>query len=517
MEYMEPSSQPTKTTMILCCECGVPIEPNPSNMCVTCLRNHIDITENIPKQAVLHFCRNCERYLQPPGEWVTAALESRELLALCLKKLKGLKAVKLVDAGFVWTEPHSKRIKVKLTVHGEINGGTVLQQVFIVEFTVQNQMCDDCHRTEAKDFWHCLVQVRQRAENKKTFYYLEQLILKHKAHENTLGIKPLHGGLDFYYANFNHAKKMVDFLQYMVPVKVTTSKRLISHDIHSNNFNYKYTWSVEIAPLSKDSAVCLSKKLRQQLGNLSPVCLVYKVATGIHLIDPMTAQISELPGQMFFRNPFEALCDPKQLVEYVVMDIEPIMDKDRKHIPGTGHVSFRHVLCDIWVVRSSELGINENTIHTRSHLGHLLKVGDSVMGYNLGEANLNNTEFENLSADQIPDVLLVRKCYADRQTRSNNRNWKLRHLADEATDERSKHDFHEFLEDLEEDVDYRKQINIYRDAKKALPVDSNDKQAANDSVPHITLAEMLEDLALDCEDDAMGEDNADEGAGAEEL
>jgi nonsense-mediated mRNA decay protein 3 len=37
------------------------------------------------------------------------------------------------------------------------------------------------------------VQVRQKAENKKTFYYLEQLILKHNAHEHTLGIKPIHG------------------------------------------------------------------------------------------------------------------------------------------------------------------------------------------------------------------------------------------------------------------------------------------------------------------------------------
>lgn len=54
-------------------------------------------------------------------------------------------------------------------------------------------MCDDCHRTEAKDYWRALVQVRQRAINKKTFYYLEQLILKYKAHEQTLGIKPIHG------------------------------------------------------------------------------------------------------------------------------------------------------------------------------------------------------------------------------------------------------------------------------------------------------------------------------------
>ncbi|XP_037936167.1 60S ribosomal export protein NMD3 [Teleopsis dalmanni] len=508
MEYidMKTSTEEDKQqAMILCCECGVLIQPNPSNMCATCLRTHVDITESIPKQAILHFCRNCERYLQPPGEWVSAALESRELLALCIKKLKGLKEVKLVDAGFVWTEPHSKRIKVKLTVHGEISGGTVLQQVFIVEFTVQNQMCDDCHRTEAKDFWRCLVQIRQRAENKKTFYYLEQLILKHKAHERTLGIKPIHGGLDFYYANENHARKMIDFLQAMVPVKVTTSKRLISHDIHSNNYNYKYTWSVEIAPISKDSAVCLPKKLRHQLGNLSPICLIYKVASGIHLIDPLTAQISELSGQAYFRAPFSAICNPNQLVEYIVMDIEIILDKDRKSYPGQGQLSFKHVPCDIWLVRASELGVNENTTHTRSHLGHLLKVGDSVLGYNLGDTNLNDPEFEKLTSDEIPDIILVRKCYSDRQTRTNQRNWKLKHLADEATDERSKHDYHEFLEDLEEDPDYRKNVNIYRDAQK-VPVDIGDTLAFNDNIPRITLAEMLEDMTLECADDEMGDD-----------
>lgn len=98
----------------LCCECGTPITPNPSNMCVACLRSQVDITEGIPKQATLYFCRGCERYLQGASEWIYCTLESRELLSLCLKKLKGLNRVKLVDAAFVWTEPHSKRIKVNM-------------------------------------------------------------------------------------------------------------------------------------------------------------------------------------------------------------------------------------------------------------------------------------------------------------------------------------------------------------------------------------------------------------------
>lgn len=139
--------------------------------------------------------------------------------------------------------------------------GAILQQVFVVEYVVQYQMCDDCHRVEAKDFWKAVVQVRQKVRclcalrnllvftwnalkncpawqkpsgdsterlkirftnagialrdlfkflhghwhavliwqtlHKKTFYYLEQLILKHKLHQNSLNIKEIHGRSNF--------------------------------------------------------------------------------------------------------------------------------------------------------------------------------------------------------------------------------------------------------------------------------------------------------------------------------
>jgi nonsense-mediated mRNA decay protein 3 len=100
--------------------CGTPIASNPSNMCINCVRSQVDITDGIPKQLNLHFDRNCGRYLNPPNAWVTAELESKDLLSICLKKIKGLNKVKLVDAGFVWTEPHSKRVKVKLTIQKEV-------------------------------------------------------------------------------------------------------------------------------------------------------------------------------------------------------------------------------------------------------------------------------------------------------------------------------------------------------------------------------------------------------------
>ncbi|CAG9809837.1 unnamed protein product [Chironomus riparius] len=497
MEYVSAgsSSGPQAATMqILCCSCGTLIDPNPLNTCAACLRTQVDITENIPKQGTLLFCRNCERYLNPPNDWITASLESRELLSLCLKRIKGLKEVKLVDAGFIWTEPHSKRVKVKLTVHAEVHGGIVLEQVFVVEFVVNNQMCDDCHRHEAKDFWKCMVQVRQKASNKKTLYYMEQMILKHKAHDNTLGIKNAPCGLDFFFTGENHARKMVDFLHTILPLKFTQSKKLISHDIHSNEYNYKFTWVIEIVPISKGSLVCLSKKLQQSSGNISPICLVQNVATTVHLIDPITAQMADISGQTYFRYPFLPICDPKQLVQYTVMDIEII--KERKTFPGQGPVSYKHVIADIWLVKSSELGINDSTIHTKTHLGHLLRPGDEVLGFDLRDSVINNDDFEKLNPDNVPDVIVIKKHFPDKDKRRRMRKWKLKRLPKEADgDTDMENDYNEFLDDLEEDPDMRMRVNIYKDNKKQqIPVDENDMD--DPSAPQITLEEMLDDLVI---------------------
>jgi nonsense-mediated mRNA decay protein 3 len=79
-------------------------------------------------------------------------------MALCLKRLKNLSKVRLVDAKFVWTEPHSKRIKVQLSVQAEVVQGTILQQSFVVEYVVGGQMCDTCRRVEAKDTWNANVR-----------------------------------------------------------------------------------------------------------------------------------------------------------------------------------------------------------------------------------------------------------------------------------------------------------------------------------------------------------------------
>jgi nonsense-mediated mRNA decay protein 3 len=80
------------------------------------------------------------------------------------------------------------RLNIKLTVQKEVMNGAVLQQAALVEFTIRNQQCKDCQASFAQGTWHAVVQVRQRVPHKRTFFFLEQLLLKHNAHSECINI-----------------------------------------------------------------------------------------------------------------------------------------------------------------------------------------------------------------------------------------------------------------------------------------------------------------------------------------
>lgn len=218
-----------KRTCTLCCNCGIAMEANPTAQCVTCLKQGMDVTADLARSIVLPHCkpgylldqryrlfkpkklllnisfafsgRECERYLGD-SRWMKCERESRELLALCLKKVKGLKkGCQLIDANFVYTEEHCKRLKVKLLVQAEIHAGAALQQEVIIEYTIANKQCEDCCRSYTPHTWKAAVQVRQKVTHRRTLMHLEQLILTHQAHEKLLFVSQSPEGLDFHFGS----------------------------------------------------------------------------------------------------------------------------------------------------------------------------------------------------------------------------------------------------------------------------------------------------------------------------
>ena len=463
---------------VLCCNCGTAIAPNSSSMCAQCLSSKVDITEGISTQLTVHRCRGCERWLKPG--WIDADMESAELMALCIKKVKGLQRVKLIDAQWIWTEPHSMRLKVKLTIQKEVVGHTILQQSFVAEFVVRNRQCDECAKQYTDGTWKSVVQVRQRADHKRTFYYLEQLLLKHNAHARALSIQSFRDGMDFYFTERNEAVRFVDFLQSVVPVRVKNTKKLISSDNHSNLFNYKFSHLMNIVPFCKDDVVVLPRQLARQLGDITPLVLVERVTSLVHLVDPLTCD----------RASFDITCFTKisdsdksggwsapvfsapRLVEYIILGVEAALPPQRA---GAASQVFRSKtrLAAVEGARATDLGVNDIRFRTMTHLGHLLNAGDTVLGYDVasGVGNMDDDERARIEKRQaLPDVVLVRKLYG---AESKKRGWRLRKLQvdvveEDAVGRRDVHaaeerDYETFLQQLEGDREMRKQINLYSD------------------------------------------------------
>ena len=406
-------------------------------------------------------------------------------------------------------------MKVKITIQQEAFQGTILQQTFEVEYVVAYHQCPDCAKSFTANTWRAVVQVRQKVPHKRTFLYLEQLILKHSAHKDTINIKEVKDGLDFYYSQRNHAEKFVDFLTSVAPVKTKKSQELISMDIHTSTKSYKFSFSVELVPICKDDLVALPIKLAKQIGNIAPLTICYRVGTSINLIDPNTLQTADVSTPVYWRSPFTSLADVQELVEFVVMDVEPI-----------GPQKGRFMLAEATVARASDLGVNDITYFTRTHLGSILHPGDNVMGYHLTGTNFNNPQFEALEQSpslsaHIPDVLLVKKSYV-RKKKSKSRNWRLKRmnkdegemLPKKQDQEKMERDFEMFLRDVEEDTELRSTVALYKARQEkrerermegvemASVAETEETEGDGEGVPRVDISELLEEFdELNVEDE----------------
>lgn len=120
----------------------------------------MNIADGVDSDQNLLFCRQCERYSIAGDKFIPAALESPQLLGLCLKKIRGLKDCKILDARFLWQEPHSRRLKVRLVLQKEVMNGAIIEQEHVVNFVVTSTMCEECQYTYTNHTWNWVVQVR---------------------------------------------------------------------------------------------------------------------------------------------------------------------------------------------------------------------------------------------------------------------------------------------------------------------------------------------------------------------
>ncbi|CAO2196185.1 unnamed protein product [Urochloa humidicola] len=398
----------------ICCTCGVAMPPNAANTCARCLRTRVDITEGVPRHAAVVHCPACSSYLQPPRSWVRAAPESAELMQVLLRSVHRQIArlgAAIAAAELAFTEPHSKRLKLRLRLRREVLRCVTMEQTHVVEFTVHDRLCDACGRAQAgvdaDQQWSAVVQVRQRASHRRTLLHLEQQLVRHGAADTAIRVDGSAGGLDLYFASRSHAARLVEFVASVAPARVgAAAKQLVSHDTKSNSYGFKHTFSVELCAVCRDDLVFLPREASRALGGLGPLVLCIKVTSSLALLDTNNMRVVVLGIKEYDRYKFEPLLTSRQLVEYVVLDVEHDPSGDVTVLGSPYMMSWAQV------ARVSDFGKNDTVFTVKTHLGYQLKPGDHAFGYDLYSANANNDDLEKYGqSHRLPDAVLVKKSY----------------------------------------------------------------------------------------------------------
>ena len=464
---------------ILCCICGVSMDANSEGICEACAKKNIDITTGITKVASLTYCRTCDRFKKPP--WMKVERESQDMMNLCLSKIKGLNKVQVIDSSFVWTEPHSKEIKIKITIQKELNK-SLISTSFIITFKEDWTQCEDCKKTFTPHQWRAVVQLRQKVNHKRTFLFLEQVILKHKAQNKALNIKEHPEGVDFYFSNKAQANSFCSFVHEFLICQSKTSRQLISVDEKSNEAEYKESFRLEIAPVCQDDLVILNEEQYKKLGSIGPVLLCYKQVNSLKFIDPISFETLDLDNNTYWRYELKSYIDRKCLSEFLILSVEEEVDykkiaekdksmriikkivskKNKKEkmdidtnndndnsvninlnetknsIKSNMTNSSKYMerlekkleekkikIVNVKCIRNSEKEENKEIIEIRSFLGRKMRPGDVYYGYDLTRINISdeNEEFLSKKKGKIPDIILVKKKY-----NNYRRIFKLKHL-----------------------------------------------------------------------------------------
>lgn len=170
--------------------------------------------------------------------------------------------------------------------------------------------------------------------------------------------------------------------------------------------------------------------------------------------------------------------------------------------------------------------------HTRTHLGAVLKPGDTVLGFYLANSNFNNDAFETMDQSRIPEVVLARKTYPNRRKKSKARTWKLRSIVKTAGGEsledadhigfgrekigvnrkgkavagdqaKAEADYERFLRDIAEDPELRAEMQLFKDKnamerkENAMEEDTDAEtgdEGDDDDYPEIDVDELLDEM-----------------------
>jgi len=248
--------------------------------------------------------------------------------------------------------------------------------------------------------------------------------------KHVLSIDTCKQGFDFYFLSLMHAQIFSSYLARIAPMRIKTTKKLVSTDVKSNTANMKHTVTCDMVPLCRDDLIMVHKSAKGILSGR--LCLVTKVSSVVHLVDAspkrspvMDGALAEVAPETYYKaggeKLYRVMSSSRRMIRYVVLDVELCEDEqyggssgDRALYEGPNSNLSKFALADVEVARESDFGTNDETFRCVTHLGNLLDVGDVVLGYDLASAVLSGGAEWSMDRSfnasfRMPDVVLVKK------------------------------------------------------------------------------------------------------------
>ena len=535
-------SSMTTYSKIVCCLCSAVIDANPRGTCEACLKKSLNIKTCIPTEFELQYCKGCQRFLRPP--YVKIERDSADMMKLCLSRIKSYdKKVKIIDSNFIYTEPHSKVIKIKISIQKEVEKN-ILSQNLIIEFKEKWNLCRDCQKLQTPHTWSSCVQIRQRVPHKKTMLYLEQIILKNKMQKSSLYFEEANDGFDFFFSTRRAGEIFSNWIATVVPSKITYHKKYVSLSTST------FTYLVDVANVAKYDLFILDKDSYKKLGGIGPLLICTRLSSRTIFIDPRTFNHLYLDGNTFFKYKFNPFCNSNQLTEFLVLDVYEEIDynfgnvnnnnntnknekkkknkgkkknkrkkdesdseeekKEENNVINTNEsesvdsmsisTNYEKGVKDkekkleedkeyilkckktfIKIIRNNNEKDKGEIIEIKSHLADVIKVGEIYLGYDLKSINLDseNSAFLEGNINRLPDVILVRK-----KVNIDIKDKKLKRLFEEKNKKENKEEkenMMNFLEEIHDDKDLNENI-INENEKDKKDEDKNDEQKKENDI-----------------------------------
>jgi len=526
---------------IVCCLCSAVIDANPRGTCEACLKKSLNIKTCIPTEFELQYCKECQRFLRPP--YVKIERDSADMMKLCLSRIKSYdKKVKIIDSNFIYTEPHSKIIKIKISIQKEVEKN-ILSQNLIIEFKEKWNLCRDCQKLQTPHTWSSCVQIRQRVPHKKTMLYLEQIILKNKMQKSSLYFEEANDGFDFFFSTRRAGEIFSNWIATVVPSKITYHKKYVSLSTST------FTYLVDVANVAKYDLFILDKDSYKKLGGIGPLLICTRLSSRTIFIDPRTFNHLYLDGNTFFKYKFNPFCNSNQLTEFLVLDVYEEIDynfgsinnnntnknekkkknkgkkknkrkkdesdseeekKEENNVINTNEsesvdsmsisTNYEKGVKDkekkleedkeyilkckktfIKIIRNNNEKDKGEIIEIKSHLADVIKVGEIYLGYDLKSINLDseNSAFLEGNINRLPDVILVRK-----KVNIDIKDKKLKRLFEEKNKKENKEEkenMMNFLEEIHDDKDLNENI-INENEKDKKDENKNDEQKKENDI-----------------------------------